>query len=82
MSKNLTRYLVDEVGVRLELIALRTGAAIRTVERWYTGGNKPTGGYRRQLESWVKRLERLAAKKKKEKTDGTEKESGTDKAGV
>ena len=51
-QQNTTQRLVNEFGMDVLEIALATGAASRTVERWLKG-TKPVGGYRILLDDLV-----------------------------
>ena len=55
---NLTKILIDNYGVKKEIIALRTKASVRSVERWYDGDALPLPTYQDVLRKMVERKQR------------------------
>lgn len=55
---NFTKVLIDDYGVKKEIIALRTKASVRSVERWYDGDVSPLPTYQDVLRKMVERKKR------------------------
>jgi len=52
--ENITKRLIEEFGVKKEIIALRLKASIRSVERWHNDG-VPFHFYQVQLERMLEK---------------------------
>ena len=52
--ENITKYLIETLGFKKEILALRLKASVRSVERWRDGG-EPFHFYQRQLERILER---------------------------
>ena len=52
--ENITKYLIENLGFKKEILALRLKASVRSVERWRDGGT-PFHFYQIQLERILER---------------------------
>lgn len=63
---NTTKRLVAEFNFSILDIALKTGAASRTVERWLREGRKPIPAHQKELDLLLNEAQRDRAKRKAE----------------